>query len=242
MAPEKRYHIFLGNFGSGKTELALHFAVQAAQAGEPVSLVDLDIVNPYFRASERKDLLAQQGIRLIAPRYATSNVEIITINPEIYSVFAAGRGEVVFDVGGDNIGARALGQYKAYFDRVPPELLQVWLVVNPHRPLSASAERVLTMLAMIEEASRLKINGLINNANLSYETRGADLIPGYQVVREIAQQTGLPVIYTAGEEKSLNEFLALAAEQGLEPEYIGRPLMIQTQMHRDWERFVRYGV
>ena len=106
-----RYQVFVGNFGSGKTELALHFAHQQAAVDEPVTLVDLDIINPYFRAAERKRNLESAGIRLIMPKFAMDNVEIITIDPAIYSAFVGENGTTIFDVGGHGVGARALGQY-----------------------------------------------------------------------------------------------------------------------------------
>lgn len=239
---EKVYYVMLGNFGSGKTELALHFATAFAQDGQAVTVADLDIINPYFRAAERADLLREQGIELIAPRFAISNVEIITIDPRIYSVFAPGSGAVIFDVGGDNIGARALGQYWPNFQRLRPEQLHVWLVVNPFRPLSDSAERITALLEKIEEASRLKVEGLINNSNLSIETTAEELRQGYDIVRQTADMTGLPVLYTSGQQPALADFLALAKSEGLEQRYIGQPLPIETRMHRDWQRFTKYGV
>ena len=238
----RRYQVFVGNFGSGKTELALEFAHRWTEQEEPVTLLDLDIVNPYFRAAERRKSLENVGIRLIEPRFAMDNVEIITIDPAIYSAFAGDTGTAIFDVGGDGVGARALGQYKAYFDRVAPEMLDMWLVVNPYRPLSATVERVVTLLETIQDASRLQVKGLINNSNLSYETKGADLLWGYEIVRETAIRTGLPVDYTSGEPQVLEDFLAQAKEKGLDPAYIGEPLPLHTRMHRDWDRFTHLGV
>lgn len=240
-AQEKEYMIFLGNFGSGKTELAMHFAIDSAAAGNPTTLIDLDVINPYFRASERKLALDKAGVRLVTPNYALSNVEIITINPEIYSAFTAGAGSVIFDVGGDGLGARALGQYKGYFDKVPPPRLRIWLVINPHRPMSATSDKIISMMRAIEESARLRINGLINNGNMSYESTAEDILHSYYIVEEVSKQTGVPVIMTSGEEQPLNDFLSLAQERELKQEYLGEPVFIHTKMHRDWDRFVKYG-
>lgn len=239
---ERQYVVLMGNFGSGKTELALHFARSAAADRRPATLVDLDIVNPYFRASERAAALAEQGIDLISPRFAMSNVEIITIDPRIYSVFTDKDGIVIFDVGGDNVGARALGQYQAYFTRIPAQNIRVWLVINTFRPLSGSADRLIAMLEQIENASRLKVGGLINNSNLSTVTTGAELRESYDIVAETARRCGLPVVYTSGEAAALSQFMDMAAVEGLDQAYIGQPLTIATEMHRDWDRFAKYGV
>lgn len=239
---EKRFLVFLGNFGSGKTELALHFAGESAATGTKTTLVDLDIVNPYFRASERALALEKSGVNLITPRYAMSDVEIITIDPKIYSAFVDDGGVAIFDVGGDNIGARAMGQYKQYFSRIRPELLDVWLVVNVHRPLSATADRIMGHIANIADAARLQVTGLINNSNMSYETTPEDVAAGYHVLKEVSLRSGLPVIYTSGEEKALKGFMEIAEKEQFDPAYIGKPLQIATQMHRDWGRFTKYGV
>ncbi|MDO4733055.1 MAG: hypothetical protein Q4B50_06025 [Bacillota bacterium] len=238
----RRYQVFLGNFGSGKTELALHFAHQSALRGESTTLVDLDIVNPYFRAAERKKTMEAAGVRLIVPNFAMDNVEIITIDPAIYSAFVGEQGRAVFDVGGDGIGARALGQYKAYFDRIPKEMMDIWLVVNPYRPLSSSPELITSLLEKIENSSRLSVNGIINNSNLSYETKAEDLLWGYEIVRQAAIDSHLPVIYTSGTKEVLDKFWILAEERGLKREFLGAPLCIDIRMHRDWERFTKFGV
>ena len=47
----KRFVIFAGNYGSGKTELSLNTAMGLSEKGRTV-LVDMDIVNPYFRSAE----------------------------------------------------------------------------------------------------------------------------------------------------------------------------------------------
>ena len=49
----KKYHVIVGHFGSGKTEISLNIAFNAAKEAKKVTLVDLDIVNPYFRTAER---------------------------------------------------------------------------------------------------------------------------------------------------------------------------------------------
>lgn len=238
----KEYIIFLGNFGSGKTELALHFAYASAEAGNPTTLIDLDMINPYFRVSERQHCLEKAGISLISPSFAMSNVEIITVNPRIYSAFVGEVGTAIFDVGGDGNGARALGQYKEYFEKIPAEKLKVWLVVNPSRPMSATPQLIVSMMRSIEENSRLKITGLINNGNMSYESSGKELMKAYEVIKEVSQETKIPVIMTSGEDAPLQEFLVQSNESRLEKEYIGELVTIHTRMHRDWHRFVKLGV
>lgn len=238
----KEYIVFMGNFGSGKTELALNFAHASAEAAKETTLIDLDIINPYFRASERRQALEQAGIRLISPNYAMSNIEIITVPPEVYSAFVPGDGTVIFDVGGDANGARAMGQYRAYFDKIAQDKLRTWLVINPHRPLSSTPDNIIEIMRETEYNSRLSITGLINNGNMSYESSGQDLLFAYDIVKAVSEQTGIPVVMTSGEELAMTEFAALITEKSLDTKYIGEMVTINTRMHRDWDRFVKLGI
>ena len=115
-------------------------------------------------------------------------------------------------------------------------------MINPHRPLSATTDKIIAMMRAIEESARLTINGLINNGNMSYESTAEDLLAAYHIVREVSAQTKVPVVMTSGEEQPLSDFLVLAKEQGLDMKYVGEPVFIHTRMHRDWDRFVKYGV
>lgn len=237
----RKYWVLVGNFGSGKSELALNMAVNFAGQGS-CTLVDLDVVNPYFRTSERGDVLDKAGVELISPPYALKKIEIMSISPRVYAAFAPGEGNVIFDVGGDNIGAVALGQYKGHFDAVPPEELNVLLVVNPMRPLAADATLTKSLMRKIEAVSRLSVTGLVNNSNLAGQTGLEHLLRGYEVVRELSQMTGVPVWGTCAEAELLAEFERHAEENGLEREYIGRAYPIEIMMHRSWDKFLKEGL
>ena len=170
----KRYYVIIGNFGSGKTELALNMAFEAAAEGQKVTLVDIDVINPYFRSTERKAELDAAGIRLISPNFTSSGVEVPSIPPEIFSVFSDNSDLVIFDVGGDPVGSIAMGQYYGYFKEL--ENFEVWYVINCRRPLSSGVEENIEMIRKITGVSRLNITGILNNTNLSHETSTADLI------------------------------------------------------------------
>lgn len=237
----KNIKVLIGNFGSGKTELALNFAVELSKLS-PAVFVDLDVVNPYFRATERKDVLDAAHVKLIHPNFALTTVDVPSLPPEIFSVFIDAHEHVIFDVGGDPTGAKALGQYKHNFDSLPEGSVEVLLVVNPRRPFSAEAGMVTDMLNSIMSCSRLQVTGLINNCNLARETSVSDLIDGYDILREVSISSGIPVRYTSGVKPVLDKFMQYAAEKRLESAYIGEPLHINTYMHRDWESFCEKGV
>ncbi|MDO4749408.1 MAG: hypothetical protein Q4A39_01050 [Eubacteriales bacterium] len=233
----KKVFVFVGNFGSGKTELALNTAFRAAQKGR-TELIDLDMVNTYFRLSERKELIESKGIRLISPNYVCTNVETLSLPAEVSSAFDQDWDTVVFDVGGDPVGATALGRFHDDFMKLPEGSLQVLLVVNVRRPLSSTPERIMKLIDETVRNARLNITGLINNTNLAGETGADELQDGYTVLREVSDRTGIPVVCTSGLRLPLEAFM----ETSPEARYVGETLAIDTFLHRDWNSFIHHGL
>ncbi len=192
---EPRIHIIVGHYGSGKTEFAINYALSLKKTYETVYLVDLDIVNPYFRTNDERATLEKLGITVIASPYASSNVDVPSLPSDIYRVFADKNAAVVFDVGGDDDGAIALGRYKQYFDAEPTEML---FVINLFRPMTANAALVCEMIANIETVSRQKITGLVNSSNLAGLTTVSELLTGQTVTDEVANITGIPCKFAVG--------------------------------------------
>lgn len=236
----KKYIVVIGNFGSGKTELSLNLAFEEAAKGSSVTLVDLDIINPYFRSTERKAELEAAGIKLFSPTYAMLGVEIPSLPAEIYSVFSNDSDVVIFDVGGDAAGAIALGQYKRFFKDI--ENIEVLYVINARRPFSCELDLNLDMIQKVTEAGRISISALVNNTNLSQETALAELIDGYDMVKRVSEATALPVKYTIGCEPVISQFREYAEREGLDPAYVGMIRPIERYMHRDWERYTTSGL
>ena len=237
----KEYWVLLGAFGSGKSELALNMAIRAAKHG-PCTLVDLDVINPYFRTSERGDVLTPAGVELIMPPFALDKIEILSLSARVYSAFTPGEGSVFFDVGGDHIGSVALGQYKPHFMKIPKENLHVLFIVNPMRPTAADLESAYATLEKIQFVSRLNVTGIVNNANLAGETDYTHLLEGYGLVKALSERTGIPVWGTCGMPEALAAFDAYAKAQGLEERYIGVRQPITVYMHRSWDKFLKEGL
>ena len=184
--------ILCGHYGCGKTNLALNLALKKKEKGA-VTLVDLDIVNPYFRSSDYRALLARQGIGLIAPVFAGTTLDTPTLPPEIYGIFAPNAGQVIIDAGGDDAGALALGGLSP---RLAPRGYEMLYVVNRYRALSQSPEEALALLREIEAASRLKATGIVNNSPLGLETRWEDLAAAQGFGAETARLAGLPLLFS----------------------------------------------
>ena len=237
----KEYWVLLGSFGSGKSELGLNLAVRKAREG-PCTVVDLDVINPYFRISERGDVLTPAGVELIMPPFALEKIEIMSLSARVYSAFAPGEGTVIFDIGGDDVGSIALGQYKPRFDQLPKEQIHALFIVNPLRPTAADLPGALDTLNKIQYVSRMAVTGIVNNANLAGETEVGHLAEGYELVKALSEETGIPVWGTCGTEKVLEEFKQYAETHGLDPAYIGQYQPIEVMMHRSWDKFLAKGL
>ena len=138
----KDVKVLIGNYGSGKSELALNFAMQAAARGDRTELLDLDMVNTYFRLTERGKMVEQKEIRLVSPNFACSGIETLSLPAEVSSAFVLDWDTVIFDVGGDDVGATALGRYHRDFMALEPGALEVLNVVNIRRPLASTVEKI----------------------------------------------------------------------------------------------------
>ena len=235
MSGLKKMVVLIGNYGSGKTELALNFAIQAAKRGEKTELLDLDMVNTYFRLTEPGRLTRMKDIRVVSPNFTNSSVETLSLPAEVQSAFAMDWDTVVFDVGGDAAGSTALGRYHQDFMVLPAGGLEVLNVINVRRPLAGTVEKIIHLQEEMETHSRLKITGMVNNTNLAQATTPEELRDGYEIIREVSRQTGVPVLYTSGKKAMLDIFLG----EGHDAEYIGTPFPMDTYMARDWESWVR---
>ena len=196
----KRLTLFAGHYGSGKTNIAVNYALKLAGEGKGVCIADLDIVNPYFRTKDSAKVLENAGVYLISPQFANTNVDILSIPPEILSVFETPSCAAVFDVGGDDEGAVVLGVYEKLIRECGYEML---FIMNPNRPFTKTPEQALEMMNAIEQVSRLKFTGIVNTANLMEETTPALVAEGEKIVRETARISNLPFLYTAATAENL---------------------------------------
>lgn len=194
--PEARFLVLTGNYGSGKTEIALNLALNLART-ERTTLVDLDIVNPYFRSGEKAEELKQAGIRVLMPTFALTTVDIPALPAEIQSVFEIPSDRVIMDVGGDDTGAAALGRYYPSFMKHREETL-VALVINGMRPLTGEKEDVLDLARRIQTRGRLRIDLMINNTNLADETTPEMVEAGERLTTDCASALGVQRVMTAG--------------------------------------------
>lgn len=185
----RRVIIFSGHYGSGKSEISVNTAFLLKKHNKDVLLADMDIVNPFFRSIDAKNALETSGIRTIAPMYANTNVDVPVIGPEISAALRNKSLCVILDAGGDEEGARVLGRY---YNEIPHDDYDMFFVFNRSRPMTTNLSDTLPYIREIEEASRLKFTGLINNTHFLDKTTIDDVLYGAELAEEISEETGIP--------------------------------------------------
>ena len=190
----KRLTLFAGHYGSGKTNIALNYARWLRRQNLPVTIADLDIVNPYFRTKDSEAALAAEGIRLIVSEFANSNVDLPAMPKEAYELVSDPTVYGVLDIGGDDRGALALGRYvPAIKEEGSYEML---FVVNRSRPLTRTVADTLEVMGEIEEACNLPFSAIVNNTNLGLQTTASDVLSSLEYAQELSEKTGLPIKMT----------------------------------------------
>ncbi|MBM4320099.1 MAG: cobalamin biosynthesis protein CbiA [Deltaproteobacteria bacterium] len=191
---KKRISVFTGDYGSGKTEVAVNYALALAGLVPDVRLADLDIVNPYFRSREALALLEENGIEVITPRGQHLTSELPIILPGVKGLLQSSHGRAVLDVGGDDLGARVLSSLYGSWSADEVEML---LVVNCHRPFTDTVDGVLAVLGKIEAAARMPVTGLVANSHLLEHTSPEVIYRGWELASAVGLRRGIPVRFVA---------------------------------------------
>ena len=221
---EHRIHIIVGHYGSGKTNIAVNYALHLAGEGKKVCIADLDIVNPYFRTKDSAKELAAAGVDLISPQFANSNVDLPALPAEAYRLVEDKTSYGIMDIGGDDRGAYALGRYV-------PSILEegnyrMAFVANCYRPLTKTPEEALEVMREIELACGLPFTCIINNANLASETTPQTVLDAVPYMESLSRLSGLPIwLHTATMEvaKGLDDRLPNLLPLRLQKKYFDLP-------------------
>lgn len=204
---EKRITLFAGHYGSGKTNIAVNYAIWLKQRHSDVVIADLDIVNPYFRTKDSEQVLREKGIKTVSPEFANSNVDLPALPAELYGVVQNRERYAVLDIGGDDRGAYALGRYAPYI--LEENDFEMVFVANFCRPLTVTAEEAIEVMREIEAAGGIPFTAIVNNTNLGGMTDAETVYMGLEKARELSKLSGLPLLFTSAE-KALAERLGNA--------------------------------
>lgn len=216
--------IIVGHYGSGKTEFVLNYARKLRREGEAVTIADMDIVNPYFRAREFRDQLNAEGINVISSNFQRDdNLDTPAMAAALKMCFHPSDIQNIVDVGGDPSGANVLALYA---HNLKNREYQMWIVVNANRPRTADIDGAQIYLEQIEQMSKLKINGIINSTHMLRDTSREDILKGDQLVRELSRLNDIPVKFTIFDKKLEAEVAKL--------DLAGELMAIDLRVMPDW--------
>ena len=190
---DKRIRLFIGHYGSGKSEVSINYVTKLREKVEgEVALADLDVVNVYFRSREKKDLMKDLGITPIDSSINTTTLDLPAVSAEIMRPLNDKSVNYVIDVGGDNVGGKVVGRFANQFNSNDYDM---FYVVNANREKTQTAKEVLQYIDAIEATSKLKVTGLINNTHMLKETTVEDVLKGQYVAREVSKIRNIPIKY-----------------------------------------------
>ena len=217
--------VIVGNYGSGKTEISVNLAAERRLAGLEVSIADLDLVNPYFRAREARKQLAALGIKVILPADRYLQADLPILSPAVAGLLRRPSGLTILDVGGDKVGATVLASLGDAMKGHPFRMLQV---INPLRPFTDNLSGCMRMKDEIEQASRMPVSGIIGNANLIDETTADIIYEGYDFVMEVSHKSGLPLEFIT---------VSVGLEDEIDRERFSCPLLVlHRQLVPPWKK------
>ena len=220
----KRLTLFAGHYGSGKTNIAVNYAMHLAAEGNKVCIADLDIVNPYFRTKDSAKALEQAGVELISPQFANTNVDLPALPAESYRLVQDKTIYGIMDIGGDDRGAYALGRFVPFIKA--ENNYRMVFVANSFRPLTRTPEEALEVMREIEAACGLEFTDIVNNANLGNETAPEHVLEALPYMEELSRISGLPIFAHTAEStvaKALEGKLSPVISLQLQERYFDLP-------------------
>jgi len=185
--------LFLGHFGSGKTEVAIHFALSLCTGPKRPLLLDLDFITPYYRTRDVATELEKAGVEVVAPEGDLRRSDLPVVTARAVQALVNCDRPVIADIGGDE-GARVVGSMAG---NLRPGTYEAIMVVNPYRPGTGTPGHVAEYARWLEQVSRIRFTGLVNNANAGLLTQPQHVLDGLKQVEEAGRLLGLPVLFTA---------------------------------------------
>ncbi|MFO7752627.1 MAG: cobalamin biosynthesis protein CbiA [Desulfobacteraceae bacterium] len=229
--------VIVGNYGSGKTETAANLAFFMKQSGMDVAIVDLDLVNPYFRTREGREGFEKAGINVILPDTRYLNADLPILSPKVAGILRNPAGLTILDAGGDDVGATVLSALKDSLEGKNVSMIQV---INPFRPFTGDVDGCIRIKEQIEKSSNLEVTAVAGNANLIDDTTLETLYQGYELLEKVSEATGLPIQFITWPSHLLNGLDGTRITCPVLP--IERGLVMPWNKNKYTKRSINYGI
>lgn len=205
---------YIGEYASGKSEMAINRAMELREQGRQVTLVDLDTVEPFYTLRVIKRVLEAKGINMISYDREDSfglGETGAMLNPKARWALK-NEGDVILDIGYGVHGARTLNLVEGAYES--PEL-KIIVVMNGTRPMTDSPVKVKEYL---QELGR--VDAIVLNTHLAEQSTPAVILAGNRMIAAVAQEEGIPIAYMAINEEL--EDMAAFEDEDIPIKYIKR--------------------
>lgn len=192
--PNRIIEAYVGEYASGKSEIAINRALELKNQGRRVTLVDLDTVEPFYTLRALKADLEKTGINIISfgreQSFGLGETGAM-LNPQARWALMH-EGDIILDIGYGIQGARTLNLVEGAYES--PDL-KILAVINAARPMTNSLDRIIEYLNDLG-----RVDGIVLNTHLGDETTPDLLIKGNEIIQEASRQLGIPAAYRAVDE------------------------------------------
>lgn len=176
---EKKNFLFVGEAGSGKSEIVLNTAIWLAKhKDKPVHVYDMDQSKPLFRSRDMADKFEKAGAHIhFQEQYLDAPAVVGGVQASLM------RDEyTILDIGGGESAARVAGVFSHILreDSAAPIY-----IVNPYRPWTRTVENIDGTMSHILRSIRLKRIYILGNPNLGYRTTADEFIEGTHKIDEL---------------------------------------------------------
>ncbi len=210
---ERIVEVFAGAYASGKSETSINRALQYAKANKPITLVDLDTVEPAYTLRPIVQELEESGISVITQPDSFGLGEAASyVTPAQINCLSSTLGDIIIDVG---YGAGGLDILDILNNIDEEKNIKIYMVINTAKFETSSVDNILEYITFsegLEKREWKKFSGFISNTHLGDETTVEDIINGYNKLKKVSEITNIPIRAIGADEKFEGKIPELGAE------------------------------
>ncbi len=171
---EKTNFLFIGEAGSGKSEIVLNFAAKLAKdTDRKVDLFDMDQTKPLYRSRDMQQDFKELGVDI---HYQDQFLDAPTAVGGVATSLLSDN-YTLLDIGGGSPAARMAGAYSHILKK---ENSVPIYIINPYRPWTKDLISIDGTMSSILKAVNLDHIYILGNPNLGYHTTAEDVLEGLE--------------------------------------------------------------